>query len=157
MLPLVKKPVKLLGRLEGEPAIEFIIVRPETPLYLSVGFRAPRGVPSVRNTKIVQMPREVSAEFGAIVGPDALDRHWEALTNLVDEVDRRAHGVMIVNLQDAVAGRFVEGCELVKAPRTEGEMLHIHLDGMAWDEQLLPPAWPGAVPLERDSGHPVVP
>ena len=88
MLPLVKKPVELLGRLESEPAIEFIIVRPETPLYLSVGFWAPRWVSSVRNPEIVQMPREVSAEFGAIVRADALDSHREALANLVDEVDR---------------------------------------------------------------------
>jgi hypothetical protein len=90
MLPLVKKPVKLLGRLEGEPAIKFIIVRPETPLYLSVGFRAPRGVPSVRNTKIVQMPREVSAEFGAIVEHEDI-RACEGDTGSARSIPSRVH------------------------------------------------------------------
>ena len=109
------------------------------------------------NTEIVQMPREVRAEFRAIVGADALDRHREPLADLVDEVNRRTYGVMVVNLQDAVAGRFVERRELVEASRAEGEMLHIHLDGMAGDQRLLPPARPGPVPFERDSGHPMVP
>ena len=96
--------------------IEFIVVRPEAPLHLSVGFRAARWDPTVCNTEIVQMPREGRAKFRAIVGADGLERHREPLAGLVDEVNRRTHGVVVVNLQAAVAGRFIEGRELVKRP-----------------------------------------
>ena len=67
------------------------------------------------------MPREVSAEFGAMVSLNSLDGDGQSPANFLDEVGGRLDGIMSVDVEDAILGRFVDRCELVEAAAAELE------------------------------------
>src|SRR6185503_5779427 len=83
------------------------------------------------------------------------DRRGERLSDLVDEVNGGLDGVMVVDLEDAVARGFIDCGELIEASRLCLEMLDVHLDRLPWHVQLGTPrrSWP--VPLLGDAGDAV--
>jgi hypothetical protein len=92
--------------------IELVLIGPMTPFDLAVCFGAPCWDVSVGNPEVSQMPGEVGAELGAVVGLNALNRDRQSATKLVDKGRRGADRVVGIDLQDPVARRFVYGREL---------------------------------------------
>jgi len=66
------------------------------------------------------------------------------LADLIYEVNGGLDGVVVVNLEDAIARGFIDRGELVEATRLRLEMLDVHLDRLTWDAELGSPlrAWP---------------
>src|SRR5207247_1378454 len=88
----------LLGELslasKDGAAIELILVGSVTALDLPVAFRATSRDVAVREAEIAEVPSEVGAELGAMVGLDPLNGRREAAAQFVDEVGRRADRVV---------------------------------------------------------------
>ena len=87
----------------------------------------------------MEMPREVGPPFGVVVGLNPADRHGECLPHFVDELNGGLNGVVVVDLEDTVAGGFVDRGELLEAARLRLEMLDVHLDRLSGDMQFGPP------------------
>ena len=113
---------------ECHAAIEFLSVGPVATLDLAIDLRTTRRNVPVGDAKIPEMPREVGAEFVPVVGLDALNRHGQSLTHLIYESNRVRDGVVSVDPENPVAGRLVHRGELVEAPATELEVLHVDLN-----------------------------
>jgi hypothetical protein len=155
MVVLVFPLAQLLGELrrasENHSPVELVRVRPVAAFHLPIAFRAtPRDVP-VRDAEIPQMPREVSTEFGAMISLNPLDGHGKSAANLLDEVSGRLDGIMRIDAEDAVPGRFVDRRELVEAAAAKLEVLDVDLDRLPRDMNLAAAPRPGAVSLQ---GHP---
>jgi hypothetical protein len=112
---------KLLGTLELRPPIELVGVGSMAALDLPVALGATSWDPAVQNADILEVPGEVGAELGPVVGLNPLDRHRQAPAHLVYELDRGLDRVMVVDLQDPEASRLVDGRELIESPGAELE------------------------------------
>ena len=130
----------LLGELrrasENHSTVEVVRVRPVAAFHLPIAFRAaPRDLP-VRDAEIPQVPREVSTEFGAMIGLNPLDGHGKSATNFLDEVGGRLDGIVRIDAEDAVPGRFVDRRELVETAAAKLEVLDVDLDRLPRDMDL---------------------
>ena len=95
-----------------------------TALDLTVGFWAAGRDVLVLDAEVVKVPGEVGSELGAIVRPDRLDCDGQALPELdIDEVDRGANRVVVVDFEDSVARSFIDGGELVQTARRQFHVL----------------------------------
>jgi hypothetical protein len=56
----------------------------------------------------VQVPGEVGSPFGAVVRLNSADGRRKGAPNLVDEVDGGLNRIVVVDLEDAIAGRFID-------------------------------------------------
>ena len=106
---------QLFSSSEMLPSIELLYVGLVAPLDLAVNPGAGGRDMAVSDAQISQMPGELGTEGGVVVGLDALDSEGQASADLVEEGHRRTCVVVVVDPQHAVAGRFVNGCELVEA------------------------------------------
>ena len=131
---LVLPSAELLGELSRVPedgaAIELVLIGSVTPFHLPVAFRAASRDLTVGETEIPQVPGEVGPELGAMVGLNPLNSHGKSAAQFLDEVGRRADRVVRVNPEDPIARGFVDSRELIEAPSTELEVLHVDLDGL---------------------------
>src|SRR5689334_8087759 len=98
------------------------------------------------------MPGEVGAPFGPVVSLNAPDRGRERLAHLVDEVNGGLDGVVVVDLEDAIAHGFIDGGELVEPPRLRFQMLDAYLDRPTGGVQLESPPRTGSIPLLGGAG-----
>jgi hypothetical protein len=98
MVVLVLPSAKLLGELTGiaedRPAIELVLIGAVAPFHLAIALRTAPGNVAMRDAEIAQMPGEVGAELGAMVGLDPLNGRRESAAQFVDEVGRRADRVV---------------------------------------------------------------
>ena len=94
MLPLAELLGELSRASKDGAAIELILVGSVTALDLPVAFRATSRDVAVREAEIAEVPSEVGAELGAMVGLDPLNGRREAAAQFVDEVGRRADRVV---------------------------------------------------------------
>lgn len=85
------------------------------PFDLAVHFGAGRRDASVSHAKVGQVPSALWAKEGIVVGLDALDGEGQAPTGLIEEGHRRTRLVVVVDPGYAVAGRLINGGELVEA------------------------------------------
>ena len=69
---------QLLGTLELRPPIELVGVGSMTSLDLPVALWATSWDSAVQNADILEVPGEVGAELGPVVGLNPLDRHRQA-------------------------------------------------------------------------------
>src|SRR5262245_26370510 len=99
----------------------------------------------------MKMPGEIGAPFGAIVLWNPPNRGRKRLAHLVDEVNGGLDGVVVIDLEAAVARGFIDRGELVEAPRLRLEMLDVHRDRLTWDMQLGAPLRPRPVTLLGDA------
>ena len=84
VLPALQALAELFARPELRASIELVRIRSMAALDLPVAFGAPPRDPPVQDADIVQVPGEVGAELGAVVGLNPLDRHRQAPTDLVE-------------------------------------------------------------------------
>src|SRR3990172_134317 len=138
------------------PVRERLCVGLVAPFDLAVDFGAGRWDVARSNAQIGQMPGELGTERGAVVGLDALDGEGQAAADLIEESHRRTGVVVVVDPQHAVAGRLVNGGELVVALASSpdaGNELHIYLNRLTWNGERAfgLTLGPGAVGLERDA------
>src|SRR5206468_735529 len=143
VIVLVLPLAELLGELsrasKDGAAIELILVGSVTALDLPVTFGATAGDVAVREAEVAEVPSEVGAELGAMVGLDPLNGRRESAAQFVDEVGRRANRVVRIDPEDTVPRRFVNGRELVEAPAAQLEVLDVDLDRLAGYVQLPAP------------------
>src|ERR1700737_1409330 len=151
VLPRAQLADELLAGLEGHPSVELLLVGAMTALDFPIGLRPAGRVVLVGDAELMQMPGEVGAPFGAVVRLNPPDRGGERLAEFVDEVNGGLDGVVVVDLENAVARGFIDGGELVEATRPCLEMLDVHLDRLPWDVQLGPPPRTWSVPLLGDA------
>jgi len=88
-----------------------------------------------------------------MIGLNALDGDGKSAANLFDELRGRLDGIMGIDAEDAIAGRFIDRRELVEPASTEFEVLDVDLDRLSRDVNLSPASRPWAVPLQRHSGN----
>jgi hypothetical protein len=150
---------QLLGELgraaEDHAAVELVGIRPVAPLHLPVAFRTTSRNLAVGDADIPQVPREVSAELGAMVGLNPLDRDGKSEANLLDELGRRLDGDMGVDAEHAIAGGFVNRRELVEPATAELEVFDVDLHRLPRDVNFPTAPWPwmvtvSATPWGRD-------
>ena len=113
MLPLAE----LLGELgrgpEEHTPVELVFIRPMAALNLPIDLGAPSRNLAMDHPEVPQAPNEIGPEFGAVIGLDALDGHWQAAAHFFDEVRSRFDGVVRIDPEDPIADGFVDGDELV--------------------------------------------
>ena len=156
VLPRAQLADKLRAGPKGHPPVELALVGAMAAFNLPIGFRTAGWDVPVGNAEIMEMPREVGPPFRAVVSLNPADRHGECLPHFVDELNGGLNGVVVVDLEDTVAGGFVDGGELVEAARLRLEMLEVHLDRLSRDMQLWPPLRTWSIPLLGDPGHKVL-
>src|SRR5262245_43043252 len=144
---------QLLGTIELRAPIELVGVGSMAALDLPVALGTTPRDPAVQNADILEMPGEVGAELGPVVGLNSLDRHRQTLAHLVDESDRGLDRVVVVDLQDPETRRLVDGRELIKPTRAELEMLDVDLLRLAGHPDVAAPPRAGAIPFEGDPRH----
>ena len=153
MLPLAE----LLGELGRSPEdhtpIELVFIRPMTALDLPIDLGAASRNLAVDHPEVPQVPGEVGPEFGAVIGLDALDCHWQAAPHFFDEVRSRFDGVVRIDPEHPIAGGFVDGGELVEGTAAELEVLDIDLDRLPRNVNLAPAAGSGTIALQGHPGH----
>jgi hypothetical protein len=115
-LPFAELPGELLPGLEVRAAVELVLVGAMAPLDLAVGLGTSWGNPLVGDPQVMEMPREVGAELGPVVGLDPLNGHRECPPKLLDKVDRRLNRAVVVEFQDPESSGFIDGGELIQAP-----------------------------------------
>lgn len=64
---------------------------------------------------VLDVPRELSLELTAVVGPEFLDLEWKGPDHVIDEVDGVGLGIPVRDLEPTDAGRVVDGRELEAA------------------------------------------
>jgi hypothetical protein len=72
----------------------------------------------VGDPQVVQVPREVSAALGPVVGLDTLNGDRECPPELLDKVDGKLDRAVVVELQDPESGGLIDGGEQCWASRT---------------------------------------
>ena len=141
MVVLVFPLVQLLGELrrasEDHSAVELVRVRPVAAFHLPIAFRAAARDQPMRDAEIPQVPRKIRTEFGAMISLDPLDGHGQATADLLDEVSGRLDGIVCIDAEDAVPGRFVDRRELVEAAAAKLEVLDVDLDRLPRDMNFL--------------------
>ena len=155
VLPLAE----LLGELGGGPedhtAVELVLIRSMAALDLAIDLGAtPRNL-AVGHSEIPPVPSEVGPEFGAVIGLDPLDGHWQAAPHFFDEVRSRFDGVVRIDPQHAIPGGFIDGRELVEGTTAELEVLDIDLDRLPRHVDLAPAAGAGAIAFQGHPGDPM--
>jgi hypothetical protein len=100
---------QLLGTLELRPPIELVGIGPMTALDLPVALRANLVGSAGAECRILEVPGEVGAELGPMIGLNPLDRHRQSPPHLVDESDGGLDRVVVVDLQDSKTRRLVDG------------------------------------------------
>lgn len=151
---------KVSFMLEVPALIELPRICLVAPLYLAIHFGASRRYVAMRDAEVGKMPGELWSEGRVVIGLDFLDGEGERLSNFPQEVDGRLGVVMVVDAKDPEPGRFINGCELIKAlasPADARNELHIELYRAAWNRKRSIGrlrAW--AIFLQRDSAN-VVP
>jgi hypothetical protein len=93
---------------EGHSPVELILVGAMAALDLPIRLGAAGRDVLVGDAEIVEMPGEVGAPFGAVIGLNPPDRCGERLADLVDEVNGGLDRVVIVDLEDTIPGRFID-------------------------------------------------
>ena len=78
------------------------------------------------------------------------------MADFIYEVNGGLEGVVVVNLEDAIARGFIDRGELVETTRLRLEMLDVHLDRLAWDTELWPSLWAWPVTLLGHAGDAVL-
>ena len=114
MLPRPQLADKFRAGPKGHPLVEFVLVGAMTTFDLAIGLRTAGWDVPVGDAEIVQMPGEISAPFGAVVSLNPPDCRRKRLADLIYEVNGGLDGVVVVDLEDAIAGGFVDGGELVE-------------------------------------------
>src|SRR5690242_8258042 len=84
-------------------------------LDLSVHFWATWRYMFVGDAEIGEMPGELGSEGRTVIGLNLLNSEGEVLADLLKKVDGGLGVVVVVDAQDAKSGRFIDGCELIKA------------------------------------------
>ena len=155
-LPFREQTAQFDPGVEGRPPVELVGIGAVTPFHLPVDLWAAGRDALVLDPEVVQMPGEVTPELRTVVRLDPLDGHGETPAQLVNEVDCRPDGVVIVKLEDAIAGRLIDGGELVKATGRELQVLHVDLNALPGYLNLSLPPGPGPEALQGYLGHMVV-
>ncbi len=153
VFPLPQLPGELRRAPEDHPAVELVGVRPVAAFHLPVALRAASRDLPVRDAEIPEVPRKVSTELRSMVSLNPLDGHGQSAAHFLDEVGGRLDGILGVDAEDAIPGRFVDRRELVEAATAELEVFDVNLDGLPRDMNLSTAPWPWAVPLQRHSGN----
>jgi hypothetical protein len=156
MVVLVFPLAQLLGQLgraaENHSTVELVGVGSVAAFHLPVAFRTTSRDLLVRDAEIPQVPREVSAELGAVVGLNPLDCDGQSAANLLDELGRRLDGVMSIDAEHAIAGGFVDRRELVEPTTAELEVFDVDLDRLPRDVNLSTAPWSWTIPFQRHPG-----
>jgi hypothetical protein len=86
---------------------------------------------------VFDVPVELILELVAVVRPHLVDTEWEALDDVVEEVDSVGLGVPAVDLESPDTGGVVDGGVLIALDRfsvfsSEDQELEVKLDLVAW-------------------------
>jgi hypothetical protein len=87
-----------------------------------------------------------------MIGLNPLDGDGKSAANLLDELGGRLDGIMGIDAEDAIAGRFIDRRELVEPAPAELEVLDVDLDRLSRDVNVSAAPWPWTVPLQRHPG-----
>lgn len=157
--PLREKLHAMVDGNEAAVPVEFLLVRTVRPLHLAVLLGRADFRRAVRDAEVVEMPGERFPEFVSVVRLDLFHGKGQRFPDLVHEVGRALHGLMVVDPEDAVPGAVVNRGERV-APiarkRRFVEEFHIHLDAVARHGLRVPLRIPLPLLLVFEASHPML-
>src|SRR4030095_6913220 len=96
VLPCLELRGELCGGADAGPAVELVFVGPMAAFDLPVRFRGPGRDSRMRDAEIMEVPSELTAEFGAMIGLHSLDGHGQSPAHFLDERDPGLDRVVLV-------------------------------------------------------------